>query len=318
MRGSPEARLRGHAGYGIIPAHAGLTRSSASRSRRIWDHPRACGAHCSLGIFSCSSEGSSPRMRGSPSQFSGGDDIVGIIPAHAGLTRDIRLHNLFARDHPRACGAHSSVPIDLTIWLGSSPRMRGSPLHILLKPVSVWDHPRACGAHVRFSSLSKSSSGSSPRMRGSLCQQYFRHFCIGIIPAHAGLTQEGRQDHPECGDHPRACGAPNPVQPLFQLISGSSPRMRGSRRRVGYPDWGRGIIPAHAGLTYRPSISSASRWDHPRACGAHKLRTLSASAVGGSSPRMRGSHTFDIYSNVVCGIIPAHAGLTFLIIFWMF
>ena len=32
---------------------------------------------------------------------------LGIIPAHAGLTVHVSINFLFARDHPRACGAHS-------------------------------------------------------------------------------------------------------------------------------------------------------------------------------------------------------------------
>ena len=53
--------------------------------------------------------------------------MLGIIPAHAGLTYPRGLLAQSVGDHPRACGAHfenGQHTMDLT---GSSPRMRGSP-----------------------------------------------------------------------------------------------------------------------------------------------------------------------------------------------
>ena len=45
MRGSRTLEERDDALSGIIPAHAGLTAMISRRESRIWDHPRACGAH---------------------------------------------------------------------------------------------------------------------------------------------------------------------------------------------------------------------------------------------------------------------------------
>ena len=49
----------------IIPAHAGLTASSASSTSKTRDHPRACGAHRTSFFSPLGMSGSSPRMRGS-------------------------------------------------------------------------------------------------------------------------------------------------------------------------------------------------------------------------------------------------------------
>ena len=45
MRGSHYESGRKIPDEGIIPAHAGLTRSSCRKPPVSWDHPRACGAH---------------------------------------------------------------------------------------------------------------------------------------------------------------------------------------------------------------------------------------------------------------------------------
>ena len=88
--------------------------------------------------------------------------------------------------------------------------------------------------------------------------------------------------------------------------------MRGSLPRSCALEDKHGIIPAHAGLTRCGYCSLMSRWDHPRACGAH------ADGIGryyddqGSSPRMRGSPCTEPTRLSICGIIPAHAGLTYL------
>ena len=92
--------------YGIIPAHAGLTESPLVCFGFAWDHPRACGAHSFLIPAKADTLGSSPRMRGSLFAESGEEAILGIIPAHAGLTLVSARSHMTARDHPRACGAH--------------------------------------------------------------------------------------------------------------------------------------------------------------------------------------------------------------------
>ena len=87
--------------------------------------------------------------------------------------------------------------------------------------------------------------------------------------------------------------------------------MRGSLRILISPFFQVGIIPAHAGLTHDHAERHGRSRDHPRACGAHILGTLSVLKLMGSSPRMRGSPAFP-WGNTVCRrIIPAHAGLTY-------
>ena len=67
-------------------------------------------------------------MRGSPKSSLSLCRMVGIIPAHAGLTTLTGVCDSPGRDHPRACGAHYVTEVVAEDLEGSSPRMRGSRL----------------------------------------------------------------------------------------------------------------------------------------------------------------------------------------------
>ena len=193
----------------------------------IGDHPRACGAHSHQTAQNHRQPGSSPRMRGSHAVKKEKPDDIGIIPAHAGLTWKSRDNGHFARDHPRACGAHMSRAGSRRLQQGSSPRMRGSPGQMpgqkgvkgiipayagltsafLSLSSRYGDHPRVCGAHIPMDALYLKVSGSSPRMRGSLGRRAGSVLDGGIIPAYAGLTYRISKLPSLFGDHPRVCGA---------------------------------------------------------------------------------------------------------------
>ena len=126
MRGSHRQLDNLAAALRIIPAHAGLTPWIWGNSSVVRDHPRACGAHQTAGIIWQSRRGSSPRMRGSRRLCSFSYLNHGIIPAHAGLTNYIIIGSWFFWDHPRACGAHLYISMQMALYQGSSPRMRGS------------------------------------------------------------------------------------------------------------------------------------------------------------------------------------------------
>ena len=147
-------------------------------------------------------------MRGSRGGASKQRSPDGIIPAYAGLTEVLLWDRYTALDHPRVCGAHSGEILYIRCIRGSSPRMRGSlvditpqdgadgiiPAYAGLTNTSTnskngsRDHPRVCGAHLLNARFSSFFSGSSPRMRGSRHRAGCSCWYMGIIPAHAGLT----------------------------------------------------------------------------------------------------------------------------------
>ena len=87
MRGKLEALQGRPVRHGFIPAHAGKTASSPSRSCPESVHPRACGENTVSVVAPRARSGSSPRMRGKLSAWKVGREVQGFIPAHAGKTR---------------------------------------------------------------------------------------------------------------------------------------------------------------------------------------------------------------------------------------
>ena len=110
---------------GITPAHAGLTIQRIQRVRIPRDHSRACGAYRPSASTLRWLLGSPPRMRGLPNLTNLSGCLIGITPAHAGLTVSCQLISISTRDHPRACGAYSRQLSLRRPQVGSPPRMRG-------------------------------------------------------------------------------------------------------------------------------------------------------------------------------------------------
>ena len=152
---------------GIIPACAGNTRTSANICCVPWDHPRVCGEHLATFAGRFWMKGSSPRVRGTRNGKREVFERVGIIPACAGNTNAREAYTRFRRDHPRVCGEHRITELDAYTTGGSSPRVRGTPVHIgtVANVVGIIpacagntgarreigrheeDHPRVCGEH---------------------------------------------------------------------------------------------------------------------------------------------------------------------------
>ena len=153
---------------GIIPAYAGDTKYQLRAEPDRWDHPRVCGEHGLMSGLFDASQGSSPRMRGTPGRRLGEARHGRIIPAYAGNTACTGRACVAGRDHPRVCGEHKDDSSQWRSNRGSSPRMRGTPNSqskigkikgiipayagntrtCLQAPPRGGDHPRVCGEHT--------------------------------------------------------------------------------------------------------------------------------------------------------------------------
>ena len=134
------------------------------------------------------------------------------------------------------------------------------------------------------------SVGSSPRLRGTLNTKQDCTILTRIIPALAGNTAHSLGLRQDVWDHPRACGEHYVPSCMASYRSGSSPRLRGTRRSVTPSTWSPG--------------------DHPRACGEHSCTCNRFGQNMGSSPRLRGTRNCMDIVLVHVGIIPALAGNT--------
>ena len=208
LRGTPGAVRPACIRRGIIPALAGNTVDGVLRLGTAGDHPRACWEHCDRQRVAARDAGSSPRLRGTRASHEHQRFRRGIIPALAGNTRCGRRSRTPSWDHPCACGEHSGDNTNRIELIGSSPRLRGTPVSIsLMRPPPgiipalagntppsrtawsrPWDHPRACGEHEAVRVIGYGEVGSSPRLRGTHPGSEIEPAHAGIIPALAGNT----------------------------------------------------------------------------------------------------------------------------------
>ena len=173
-------------------------------------------------------------MRGAQRHFVDWLCVPRIIPAYAGSTRPQPRSTSRRRDHPRVCGEHGQHQMLRFIVLGSSPRMRGAPLH---------------------KKVLESHDGIIPAYAGSTSPPE-------LLSAPGTFSQTSQ-------DHPRVCGEHYGKGLMRMFTWGSSPRMRGAHSPINLRDVTQGIIPAYAGSTQGGSCFRSHRWDHPRVCGEH-------------------------------------------------
>ena len=215
--------------------------------------------------------GSSPRLRGTRMHAAQAKEFQRFIPAPAGNTSAPVPRPRPVPVHPRACGEHLPDGLHVGGSLGSSPRLRGTPVmrtvirlplrfipapagNTIVKPIlssGISVHPRACGEHRSGFRRRRPVTGSSPRLRGTLERQRGRNAEFRFIPAPAGNTRVETSPGRAEAVHPRACGEHTSHFRASTRMRGSSPRLRGTRK---HPQAGFAVhrfIPAPAGNTAR-------------------------------------------------------------------
>ena len=94
------------------------------------------------------------------------------------------------------------------------------------------------------------------------------------------------------------------------MSQGSSPLARGLPRMSEAPPGLSRIIPARAGFTRGRREEAGRSRDHPRSRGVYGARAAARTRLEGSSPLARGLHILVILPWDGRGIIPARAGFT--------
>ena len=195
---------------GLIPAHAGKTHAAQAPASSARAHPRSRGENEKVTGECYPYPGSSPLTRGKRTPARRKILLTGLIPAHAGKTPIRAGRATSSRAHPRSRGENIFRGI---IWPppeGSSPLTRGKPtcaMHcarcIGLIPAHAGKttaastggrtsraHPRSRGENGQGSTSRRSGAGSSPLTRGKRQKRRPGDQGIGLIPAHAGKTQD--------------------------------------------------------------------------------------------------------------------------------
>jgi len=191
--------------------------------------------------------------------------------------------------HPRVRGGATTSRIGNSLSRGPSPRARGGPT---IPPRGIWAwsvHPRVRGGAYNPIEGDLVLVGPSPRARGSLLSFGFRNTTPGSIPACAGEPNVWYDllPHPEV--HPRVRGGAIVLTSLEFLVSGPSPRARGSPGEIPAPLFFVGSIPACAGEPSSGAKRAFTSQVHPRVRGGAFGKCFIHVNVSGPSPRARGS-----------------------------
>ena len=206
MRGTRFARAPGAAPARFIPARAGNAAEAKSSTFDDAVHPRACGERLNYEQFFEHYAGSSPRVRGTLGRIILVAGPNRFIPARAGNAVSQSPGRCTFPVHPRACGERLDPTLDPETYVGSSPRVRGTPLLCgllalpcrfiparagnaiagLKAPPALPVHPRACGERCPTCETPASATGSSPRVRGTLLVPGIDQRVQRFIPARAG------------------------------------------------------------------------------------------------------------------------------------
>ena len=190
------------------------------------------------------------------------------------------------------------------------PACAGNTDRPLISICSITVHPRVCGEHLLAMRLLLSLVGSSPRVRGTLLSPDLSRLLSRFIPACAGNTKGSRSKDSFTAVHPRVCGEHNLIPTVGGSVSGSSPRVRGTRYPISTPCCLHRFIPACAGNTFAHEWEHMGEAVHPRVCGEHEPRNSGWLFCVGSSPRVRGTPHLGKRGVIIARFIPACAGNT--------
>ena len=307
-RGKLSTTTLGQLTTGLIPAHAGKTRSYPPPCNASSAHPRSRGENKACPDAPSGTFGSSPLTRGKRSGVSRSRLMRGLIPAHAGKTMTFKMQCGRVTAHPRSRGENEARG---EAWLpsqGSSPLTRGKPLRCVpsgdgtgLIPahagktssiprptLTLGAHPRSRGENILVALCTFTRTGSSPLTRGKQQRSIRPWACSRLIPAHAGKTSRSPSTRDGPSAHPRSRGENLDKGASGLMASGSSPLTRGKPTVFNGDVWNRRLIPAHAGKTRTRTLTTPPRTAHPRSRGENGIPALLVGKCGGSSPLTRG------------------------------
>ena len=186
------------------------------------------------------------------------------------------------------------------------PAWAGEPAGFALADISRGVYPRVGGGAVYGDAAALGGPGLSPRGRGSRYGIKGFRRTNGSIPAWAGEPPERRPAPAGWRVYPRVGGGANLSRAV--LATGLSPRGRGSLYMAPGVEGEHGSIPAWAGEPEATEFRLGTRWVYPRVGGGAAIGAIITSALGGLSPRGRGSLVTRHREHLGAGSIPAWAG----------
>ena len=294
----------------FIPACAGNSVAGLIRRCLLEVHPRVCGEQWTPTPFAVRHFGSSPRVRGTDARQRLSPKERRFIPACAGNSWLCDACSSAVAVHPRVCGEQVKLHRARIRTIRFIPACAGNREQVDSGDTRSAVHPRVCGEQIHRSKLTQRRTGSSPRVRGTDVALVSQWVSPRFIPACAGNREFAWWCCVCMAVHPRVCGEQIRATHLSILISGSSPRVRGTvdrsmcrhppdhgsspRVRGTEPGFGQvwyhgRFIPACAGNSGNCTMEISVAAVHPRVCGEQLTQRDLAFCFSGSSPRVRGT-----------------------------
>ena len=271
-----------------IPTCVGqpLGMSDSSLAHRVYPH--VCGAASLPTLDSVLGGGLSPRVWGSLYPRCRWQSAAGSIPTCVGQPSMSSLLTATSWVYPHVCGAAKVMYLLKHNGLGLSPRVWGSHaarvIILLIKgsiPTCVgqpfshgtlllveWVYPHVCGAAWAVRIDPFVVLGLSPRVWGSPGQDNIRPMQFRSIPTCVGQPLSGRGRGITSSVYPHVCGAALDFEREAVVGLGLSPRVWGSRIRVGSWYTTLGSIPTCVGQPHQEEASRAAGKVYPHVCGA--------------------------------------------------
>ena len=282
-------------------------------------HPRVCGEHSSSPCRIAAVVRFIPACAGNSTHGSRSRSRLDrFIPACAGNSCGVRRMSTMSPVHPRVCGEHALA--------------RASPA------LDMRFIPACAGNTCSRSHAERSCRGSSPRVRGTRLQRdvidsrasRFIPACAGntlqspviaadvdrFIPACAGNTIDGALGASICTVHPRVCGEHvSNLHRSTRCMTGSSPRVRGTRCASAADRASSRFIPACAGNTLEaPRHDVVHSRFIPACAGNTCVDDAQRRRMTTVHPRVCGEqHRDATLVNDPCRFIPACAGNTLIV-----
>ena len=152
----------------FIPACAGNATCGQFEVATDAVHPRVCGERLQRQPWLRSTNGSSPRVRGTPFFTSAIFRRGRFIPACAGNAGGGSAGRIKLPVHPRVCGERSAPAPGSSQAVRFIPACAGNATHASPPCDKFAVHPRVCGERVMRANAELMPYGSSPRVRGTL------------------------------------------------------------------------------------------------------------------------------------------------------
>ena len=296
------------ASHRFIPTGVGNATRPVGFFALLTVHPHGCGERQEHIWYSAFSSGSSPRVWGTLWIKRCFVIFSRFIPTGVGNASWRYGYPNCCAVHPHGCGERKKSSWCLFAVSGSSPRVWGTLLNVVVMfqaarfiPTGVGNahptrrlpfgpsvHPHGCGERLRERVRITSWTGSSPRVWGTHPLPGFVFRIERFIPTGVGNAspQEGRR--PERPVHPHGCGERRIALWKNWYVTGSSPRVWGTLKRQGTKKSNQRFIPTgvgNAGLTL-----------------------TAASNVCGSSPRVWGTRAICDALRSMLRFIPTGVG----------